>query len=222
MLNHLMREVLNNERELRFKTDSTTDIDNDGDGANATYMIQDLKIAVGHVLLQWLEEDDSDSLYGDLLFNLCVGIVDENHNGELDDNEQELFNVVLNLAYTFITEQGITEEDAQSLLIDFDNEVAERVRDFLKDKLPPGDETDNLIEQFAFEKENMEYDAVYKKMFAVRAGKKTWIRKKVSGVVRISAKVRQALTKARLKSHSASAQMHRMKSLRLRKRLFRY
>ena len=44
-------------------------------------------------------------------------------------------------------------------------------------------------------------------------------RKRISGHVRLSAKQKVAIRKARLKSHSAKAVMRRLKSVRLRKKL---
>ena len=60
--------------------------------------------------------------------------------------------------------------------------------------------------------------AVYKTKMAVRKGKKMRIRKRISGTVRLSAKQKLAIRKARMKSHSAGARMRRMKSMRMRKK----
>ena len=54
---------------------------------------------------------------------------------------------------------------------------------------------------------------------AVRNGKKMRIRKRISGTVRLSAKQKLAIRKARMKSHSAGAMMRRMKSMRMRRKM---
>ena len=53
----------------------------------------------------------------------------------------------------------------------------------------------------------------------VRNGKKVRINKRVSGTVRLSAKQKVAIKKARLKSHNARAMLKRAKSMRKRKQM---
>ena len=69
------------------------------------------------------------------------------------------------------------------------------------------------------EDEGAALDAVYKKKLVVRNGKKVRINKRVSGTVRLSAKQKVAIKKARLKSHNARAMLKRAKSMRKRKQM---
>lgn len=62
-------------------------------------------------------------------------------------------------------------------------------------------------------------DAAYKMKFAVRGGVKMRIKKRISGTVRLSAKQKLGIRKMHMKSHSAAARMHRMKSMRVRSRM---
>jgi hypothetical protein len=62
-------------------------------------------------------------------------------------------------------------------------------------------------------------DAAYRTRFAVRGGKKMRIKKRISGTVRLSAKQKLGIRKMHMKSHSAAARMHRMKSMRVRSRM---
>ncbi|MGL4525765.1 MAG: hypothetical protein ACRCUC_02195, partial [Aestuariivirga sp.] len=116
---------------------------------------------------------------------------------------------------------GVTDEDAGSLLNDWDDDTADRVRDLVASALPDGDDEASAdIDNFVFSDSDQEpaLDAVYRKVLAVRGGKKMRIRKRISGTVRLSAKQKLAIRKARMKSHSAGAMMRRMKSMRLRQK----
>ena len=76
------------------------------------------------------------------------------------------------------------------------------------------------IDNFAFALNDSDamFDAVYKKKFVVRGGRKTRVNKRISGKVRLSSGQKMAIRKARMKSHTAAAQLHRMKSMRVRRR----
>ena len=124
--------------------------------------------------------------------------------------------------YDYLTSKGVSESDASALLNDWDEDVADRVRDLLADHLPDGEDAEGEdLDNFVFSAEENEpvLDAVYKKTFAIRKGKKVRINKRISGTVHLSAKQKVAIRKARMKSHSASAMMRRMKSMRIRRRM---
>ena len=59
--------------------------------------------------------------------------------------------------------------------------------------------------------------ATYRKVKVVRDGKMVYKRQRMAGKIRLSAKQKLAIRKASMKSHSATAQAHRMKSMRMRK-----
>lgn len=183
---------------------------------------------------EWLETEDDEldegEGLGDRLLALVVGIADEDKNGELDDDENEVVNIALNSIYDYIVAKGVSEENATELLENFDNDLAENVRGLLLSSIPDGE--DELVEDMdkvTFSKAENEsvfdgvdgsiiLDAAYRKVFAIRNGKKKRINKRISGVVRLSAKQKQALRKARKKAHTGVAKMRRLKSFKIRKR----
>lgn len=194
----------------------------------------------------WLETDENDldegEGLGDRLMSLMVSVADANKNGEIDDDEAEIINIGLNGVADYMISKGVSEENAIALLEDFDNDIAENVRDMMLGTLPDGDEAlweemdevifsdeDNesvfdsaqseaMLQTLAREK-GITLDAAYRKVFAVRNGKKMRINKRISGKVRLTAAQKTAIRKAQMKSHTGAAQMRRLKSFKLRKRL---
>ena len=152
---------------------------------------------------------------------LFVGIADANHDGDVTEDEQGVLEVALNAAWDYLVKAGVTEEDAGALLNDWDDDAADRVRDLVASVLPDGDDAASAeIDSFVFSDDDNApaLDAVYRKTVAVRNGKKVRINKRISGTVRLSAKQKVAIRKARMKSHSAGARMRRLKSMRLRRK----
>ena len=188
------------------------------------YTIADITMSAVSAVQQWAETDDLDDgeSYADRLMALVVGIADANKDGDITEDEQGVLEVALNAAWDSLVKCGATEEDAGALLNDWDDEAADRVRDLVASVLPEGeDEASAEIDNFVFSDDDQEpaLDAVYRKVLAVRGGKKMRIRKRISGTVRLSAKQKLAIRKARMKSHSAGAMMRRMKSMRLRRKM---
>lgn len=187
------------------------------------YVERDISLRAINALAEWLETDDLDEGEGlaDRLLAMLVGIADENQDEELDGAEIAVLETAANAVGDFMELNGVDAEDIDILLNDWDDDVAERVRDLLASVMPDGeDEVQQAIDAFVFTDGDQDavFDATYKKAFAVRKGKKTRINKRVSGKVRLSGKQKMALKKARMKSHSAKAQLGRAKSMRVRKR----
>lgn len=223
--NQILRDAMKKPAAAPKKTAPALDsalapsLDSAGD-----YASKDVELKGVTALHQWVETDDLDDGegYADRLMALFVGIADENKDGEITEDEQEVLEVALNAAWDYLTASGVTEADADALLEDWNEDAAERVRDFLAGALPDGEDTAAAeVDAFVFTDADQEpaLDAAYKKVFAVRKGRKVRIRKRISGTVRLSAKQKVAIRKARLKSHSARALIRRMKSVRLRKRM---
>ena len=170
----------------------------------------------------WAETDDLDEGEGlsDRFVALMVGIADENHDGEITEDEEGVIDVALQAAADYLESKGASEEDVNAMF-DGDEKAAKRLQELLADELPDGEEADEDIDNFVFsDEENAPaLDAVYRKRFAIRHGKKVRINKRVSGTVRLTAKQKVALRKARVKSHSAQAMMRRMKSARMGRRM---
>ena len=187
------------------------------------YTLRDIKLSAIAVVQQWAETDDLDDgeSYADRLMAMFVGIADANHDGDVTEDEQGVLEVALNAAWDYLVKAGVTEEDAGALLNDWDDDAADRVRDLVASVLPDGDDAASAeIDSFVFSDDDNApaLDAVYRKTAAVRNGKKVRINKRISGQVRLSAKQKVAIRKARMKSHSASAMTRRLKSMRLRRK----
>lgn len=184
----------------------------------AKYAMQDMKLKAASAISEWKNSDElgDDESSADRLQSLFVGIVDLNKDGELSEEESNYLEALLNYAWDYLTEKGIDDDDIDLLLNEFDAEAADRIMDLLN-----GDGADeDDLDAFAFGDDAQEavFDAVYKNVVAVRGGKKVRLHKRISGMVRLSAKQKIGIRKMQLKSHSAAAVMHRMKSMRLRKR----
>ena len=220
-----MTELL---RGAMKRRDATKTLDSTGEepalaGAD-NYTIADISMSAVSAVQQWAETDDLDDgeSYADRLMALMVGIADANKDGDITEDEQGVLEVALNATWDYLVKCGATEEDAGALLNDWDDEAADRVRDLVASVLPEGDdEASAEIDSFVFSESDQEpaLDAVYKMKMAVRGGKKMRIRKRISGTVRLSAKQKLAIRKARMKSHSAGAMMRRMKSMRMRRKM---
>ena len=184
----------------------------------------DIALRAAASLQQWAETDDLEDgeTFADRLYAMFVGIADSNKDGEITDDESDVIMAALNAGYDYLTSKGVSESDASALLNDWDEDVADRVRDLLADHLPDGEDAEGEdLDNFVFSAEENEpvLDAVYKKTFAIRKGKKVRINKRISGTVHLCAKQKVAIRKARMKSHSATAMMRRMKSMRIRRRM---
>ena len=189
-------------------------------GADA-YTEADIKVKTAAAIQQWAETDDLDDgeTYADRLLALIVGLADANKDGEISDDEQGVLDIALNDAWDYLSKYGVDDEDAGVLLNDWDSDAADRIRDLVASALPEGDGAVADIDSFAFgAAQDAVFDAVYKKKVVVRGGRKVRINKRISGTVRLSAKQKIAIKRAQMKSHSATAQMHRIKSLKVRKR----
>lgn len=222
----LLRDAMRKPDPAAEKAKETVTLDSASapTGGAGDYAEKDVELKGVTALHQWVETDDLDDgeSYADRLMALFVGIADENKDGEIDEDEQMVLEIALGAAWDYLVTSGVTETDADALLNDWDEEAAERVRDFLAGVLPEGEDTAAAeVDAFVFTDSDQEpaLDAAYKKVMAVRRGRKVRIRKRISGHVRLSAKQKVAIRKARMKSHSAKATMRRFKSVRLRKKL---
>lgn len=172
---------------------------------------------------QWCETDDLDEgeTSADRLMAMLVGVADENHDGEITEDEQSVLEVALNAAWEYLVAKGVSDEDAGALLNDWEPAAADRVKDLVCTALPEGDEAAaEEIDAFVFgdDEQGAVFDAAYKNVMAIRKGKKVRIKKRISGTVRLSAKQKVAIRKAGMKSHSAGAMIRRMKSNKIRRR----
>ncbi len=195
----------------------------------ANYAEQDIAIRAVASVRQWAEVKPADlgdgETLADRLLALLVGIADENHDGEITDDEADILSVAANAAADFLAGLGVSDDDIVALLEDFEVNAAERVHELIADGAGDGDYDDSEIDAFVFDSDATEaaldstLDAVYKKRIVVRRGKKVRINKRVAGVVRLTAAQKVGIRKARMKSHNAAAVMRRMRSMRKRVQL---
>lgn len=166
----------------------------------------------------------------DRLLAMLIGIADENIDGELSDDEAEIYEIAANAAWDYLGSLGASDDDLSAVFNDEDNEAAERVLELIVGKLPDGDEAEGTaMDDFVFGDGSDEsaldgvmtdgamLDAVYRKTLVVRNGKKVRINKRIAGHVKLSAKQKLAVRKMLRKSHSAVAQLRRRKSLKVRR-----
>lgn len=190
--------------------------------AASAYAEADIRLRAVSAVQEWIETEslEEGETYADRLLALMVGIADENKDGELTDDENELVNLALDAAYDYLVNAGVSEDDADKLLSDFSPEVADRVRELLAATLP-ADADDSAVDSFVFGPEDQEpaLDAVYKMKMAIRGGRKVRIKKRISGRVRLSARQKVAIAKMHRRSHSAAAQVRRMRSMRVARRM---
>jgi hypothetical protein len=183
------------------------------------YTIKDISLKAVSAIHQWVETDDLDDgeSLASRLMHIFVGIADRDIDGEIGEDEQSVIDVALNSAWDYLEKCGVAEEDIDALLNEWDDDAAVRVRDLVASVLPDGDdEAGAAIDSFVFSPADQEpaLDAAYRKVMAVRGGKKVRIRKRVAGTVRLSGRQKVAVAKMLRRSHSAGANMRRLKSMR--------
>ncbi|MDF0506599.1 hypothetical protein POK33_38255 [Burkholderia cenocepacia] len=206
-------------------------VDDDAeDTAAADYASADLRLKAATICNEFAvttsDELADDETLADRLMMLVIGVVDIDMDGEISDDEQAVAEMLLESMWDYLSSKGVSDDDCDALLNNWDDDAAKRVQDLLAAQ--QGDDDSAGIDDFAFDDEaeqslfdsagNLVLDAVYKKKVVIRAGRKVRINRRISGRVRLSAKQRVAVRKMLRKSHSASAMMRRLKSMRIRRR----
>ena len=182
---------------------------------SASFTDAQIALESAAVIEQWAETDDLDDgeTLADRLANMIVGIANEDADGELTDDDQDVIEDAMEAAGDFLAGYGVDEADIDLLLNERDNDAAERVQDLLQAEMA---DMDGAGCDKKLSGDDLAFDATYKKQRVIRDGKAKWVRKRVSGTVRMSAKQKLALKKARRKAHSSAAKMKRKKSNRRR------
>lgn len=186
--------------------------------------ISRLRLEVAAAIAAWSETDDldDDETLVDRFDSIMVGIIDTDKNGELDDDELAILDIAYNIAAEILLDKGANEEDISLMLNEGDETAAENVHELVINVGADGEDAElDEINAAAFEfdedSDAAVLDATYKRKIAIRNGKKTIIRKRISGRVRLSAKQKMAIKKMQRKAHSGKARMKRLKSLKRRK-----
>ncbi|MBQ9601976.1 MAG: hypothetical protein IJR46_08225 [Neisseriaceae bacterium] len=183
-----------------------------------------LRLEVAGVIAAWAETDDldDDESIVERFDAMMIGIVDADKNGDLDDDELAVLDIAYNIAAEIFTAKGASDEDIDAMLNDGDSDAGENIHELIINTGADGeDEELNEINATAFDfdedSDSAVLDATYKRKIAIRNGKKTIIRKRIAGRVRLTAKQKMAIKKMHRKSHSGKARMKRLKSLKRRK-----
>lgn len=193
------------------------------ENAPAVLFTEEMRQDAVSIVQEWAESDlEAGEGFGDRLYALIVGSATDGDE-DMTDDEAEYAASVAELVGDYLEGKGIDAADVESLLSDdpsFDNDVAARVHDALLDKLPQGDDAMlDDADKFVSGDDDEMLDAVYKKVVAIRGGKKVRIKKRISGKVRLTAAQKGAVRKMQRKTFSGAAKMKRAKSMRLRQRL---
>jgi hypothetical protein len=183
----------------------------------------EMRVDAAAVVSAWADTDDlgEGEGFGDRLYALVVGTAsDGDGDADLTDDESAYAADVAELVGDYLEDKGIDDGDIDSLLDNFDNDVAARVHDALLDKMPQGDEammddTDKFIHG---DGDDM-MDATYRKVVAIRKGKKVRISKRIGGTVRLTAAQKIAVKKMQRKAFSGTAKRNRAKSMRIRMKM---
>jgi len=187
----------------------------------AKYELMTTRMEAAAAINQWIEDGDMDDgeQLSDRLLALMIGIADDDQDGELEDDEQEVVVSALEAAWDYLSNMGVDDEDLDLLLNEWDADAAMRVHDLVSASMEA--DADDEMDDFVFGEEAQEavFDATYKKKVAVRGGKKVRINKRVGGNVRLSGKQKVAIRKAQRKARSAGAKVRRMKSMKVRRKL---
>jgi len=173
-----------------------------------------------NVVQEWADTElDAGEGYGDRLYALCVGTASEGDGTEMSDDEAYYAATVADLVGDYLETKGIDSDDVDALLgsLDFDNDVAARVHDKLLDSMPQGDDAlADDADQFVNGDDGQMMDATYRKVLAIRHGKKVRINKRMGGSVHLTAGQKAAVRKMQRKAFSGAAKMKRAKSMRVR------
>ena len=222
---NLMNDIQAAAQKPQPKQSATFDgVVHDATDDESAYTLTQARIEAAAAVNTWTETAEEDLEDGETLADrldaLLIGTLDADKDGEITDEEADALAIVFDAAAEYLLHQGVSEDDTAALLSDGDADAAERVQELLINIAPDGEDAEyDSVNDFAFNKEQQvdgTFDAVYKRKMAVRNGKKTIIRKRVAGRVKLTAKQKMAVKKMLRKSHSGKAKMRRAKSMRRR------
>lgn len=183
-------------------------------------------------VLAWMEDGEYNY---NALDEYIIGMADLDGDFEIGDDEEAAYNAIWAEVPDALLSLGADEADTNAFVNGDGKEAddaAARVAKVVKETLDDLEaDDDELIAGFALgedavfenasddpEGRHMVLEATYRKKKVVRDGKVVKINKRVSGKVRLSAAQKAGLRKARRKANTASARLHRKKSMRIRAR----
>jgi hypothetical protein len=193
-----------------------------------TFYIKKTAIEACNMLNHWATDDselDDGESQSDRLYALMIGVVDQDKNGTMSDEEQSVFDLACEAVSGYlIYALGADEDDANALINDWDDDAADRVREFIQDSFE-GEELVSMAHDYALSDDgdvtmdDAGSSAVYKPFIVVRNGEKKVARKRISGHITLTAGQKASIKKAQGLSHDEHAKIARRLSMQKRKKL---
>lgn len=192
----------------------------------ASFTARDIRMNAATAVQEWIttssaDLEDGEGL-GDRLIALLIGIADANMDGEIGDDEADVAQAAMDAAYAYMASKGVASDDLDTIFNSDDaaacNDAADRVKEFMSSVIPSSDDESMAdVDSFVFTEadESPALDAAYRRVVAIRKGKKTFVHKRISGTVRLTGKQKLSIRKAGMRAHSAVARMRRAKSMKL-------
>jgi hypothetical protein len=193
-----------------------------------TFYAKKTALEACNMLNYWATDDgelDDGESQSDRLYALLIGVVDQDKNGTMSNEEQAVFDLACDavsgyLIYTL----GADEDDVNELMNDWDDDAAERVREFIQDSFEV-EELVSMAHDYALgddgdvTMDDAESSAVYKSFIVIHDGEKKVARKRISGHVTLTAGQKKSIKEARKLSHDTHAKIARRLSMQKRKKL---
>ena len=200
----------------------------------AVAAMADIRTKAAYAVQTWAETDDLDkgeSLYDrldTLIMAIADGGIDLDGNPATDDTD-DVYMVAIQAASDYMSALGADDGDLETLFNSKDDdardEAANRLMEFLVDSMGDEDQAEDMLNAFAFDmdSESNVFDAAnFKKMPAIRGGKRVILKKRIGAKLKRTPKQKAALMKAQMKAHSSSAKLKRKKSLNIGKKMNLY
>lgn len=167
------------------------------------------RLKAGSIVVEWARDDDNSY---SMLESMVIGMIDDDDDGELTDEQQEDANELFTLvAEALIQISGAPAPTVQKMLEKENDELAEDIAEKVVEKLKPVSSSE-VVADFAVKQALL----LSSKKKAIRNGKLVEVKKKLRKGHR-SAAQKAATKKAQSKAHSAAARAKRVKSNRQRK-----
>jgi hypothetical protein len=197
-----------------------------GENEGPGFVITDeMRQEAAGIVAEWADSElETGEGYADRLYALIVGAAGGGDDDEdLTDDQAQYAAILAELVGDYLEGKKIPEDDVDTLLGGDleDNDLAARIHDVLLDSMPQGDDAmmDDTEKFVLGESDDAMLDATYKKVMAIRAGKKVRIKKRIAGRVRLTAAQKGAVRKMQRKAFSGAAKMKRARSMRMHRKM---
>ncbi len=185
------------------------------------FVSKTMKADVISLVKSWAETDEDDlgdsETLADRLFGLMIGLIDEDKDGELSDEEADMLDAIREIASDYLVSVGVDSDDVTALLDDWDDDVAETVASIVA-----GDERDVLDAVFDGASDLKSYMdkklSKCTKVTAFRHGKKTIVHECPKGMFKLTSDQKAGLKLGEDHKNSPDAKKSFRKSMAARKK----